>query len=56
MTEKRYRLKHYDFVRGWAKDAEVKTGLTRKQLLKRIENVLDTNRAPKIEIELWRDG
>jgi hypothetical protein len=56
MAEKKYSIKHYDIVRDWEKDAEVKTGLTRKRLLKDLDKILDDCSAPKIEIQIWRDG
>lgn len=56
MTQKRYSIGFYDFMRDWKKDAETKTGLTKKQLLKQVEKILDEGSAPKIEIQLWRDA
>lgn len=56
MAEKRYKLIHFDFTRQWAHGAESKTGLTKKQVLKRVEEILDSTKAPKIEIQLWRDA
>jgi hypothetical protein len=56
MSEKLYKVTSYDFVRGWEKDAVTKTDLTRDKLMKHLGKILDGKGAPKITIELWRDG
>lgn len=56
MSKKRYSIKAYDFVREWGHDVKKKTGLTKAQVLKQVEKILDKSTAPKIEIQLWRDS
>ena len=56
MAGMKYKISSYDYVRGWEKDAVVKTGLTKHKLLQAVESVLDKCKAPVINIEPWRDG
>ena len=56
VLEKRYSIKSFDFTRQWEKDAKITTGLTKRQILNRVEKILEQSTAPKIEIQLWRDA